>query len=165
MRDNDGIPDNKLAGRGVSAINRDVAAFTFFLFLSFGLWYINSLGKEAEADVRFPFRYVNVPSARTLVSESASNLSFSLKGPGYSLLKLKVSGDRPPVLIDLSKVSYKRVPESKNGDYYLATSSLIKSLTIQIRTGCEIIAIKPDTLWFTLTRVKPVPDPKQDREH
>lgn len=152
MNGSDGIPGRKPAKKKVRAINRDVVVFTFFLFLSFGLWYINSLGKETEGDVKYPLKYINIPKDRVLSDANPDKVNFSLKGPGYSVLKLKLSGTRPPVMIDLSKVSYKRVPESKSSDYFIITSGLAKSLTVQIRSGCEIITIKPDTLFFKLTR-------------
>lgn len=143
---------SKLTKKEVSAINSDVVVFTFFLFLSFGLWYINSLGKDTEADIKYTAKYINVPKEKIIFEETPERLNLSLKGPGYSVLKLKVSGKKPPVLIDLSKVSYKRVPESKPSYYFIVTSGLIKSLTVQIRSGCEIIAIKPDTLFFTMNK-------------
>ena len=152
MKGTDGIQDKKLTKKKVSAINSDVVVFAFFLFLSFGLWYINSLGKEVEADIKYPVKFINVPKERIISAEAPSRLNFSLKGPGYTVLKLKISGKKPPVLIDLSKVTYKRIPESKNLDYYIVTTGLVKSLTVQIRSGCEIIAIKPDTLFFSLHR-------------
>jgi hypothetical protein len=154
----DGIRSRKLTKKEVSAINRDVAVFAFFLFISFGLWYINSLGKETEADIKYPVRYINIPRERVLSDETPVRLNLSLKGPGYSVLKLKVSGNKPPVLIDLSKVSIKRVPDSKNPEYFILTSGLVKSLTVQLRSGCEIIAIKPDTLYFILNREIAKPD-------
>jgi hypothetical protein len=73
-----------------------------------------------------------------------------------------VAGKKPPVLIDLSKVTYKRVPESKNSDYFIVTAGLVKSLTVQIRSGCEIIQIKPDTLFFILNKdIKPISGKRQ----
>ena len=56
----------KLTKKGVSAINRDVVVFAFFLFLSFGFWYLNSLGKEIEADIRYPVKYINIPKDRVI---------------------------------------------------------------------------------------------------
>lgn len=160
MKGGDGILKRKLTKKEISAINRDVVVFIFFLFLSFCLWYINSLGKEMEADIRYPVKYINIPKERVIAEDTPSRLSFSLKGPGYSVLKLKVSGNKSPVLIDLSKVSYKRVPESKKSDYFIVTSGLIKSMTVQIRSGCEIISVKPDTLFFVLNKdvAKKVPE-------
>jgi hypothetical protein len=152
VKGRDGIWTGILTKKEVSAINKDVVVFVFFLILSFGFWYINSLGKEIEADIRYPVEYINMPKERVIAEDSPVRLNLSLKGPGYSVLKLKVSGSKTPVVIDLSKVNYKKVPDSKILNYFIVTSGLIKSLTVQIRSGCEIISIKPDTLFFTFNK-------------
>jgi hypothetical protein len=142
-----------LTKKEVSVINRDVVVFAFFLFLSFVFWYLNSLGKEIEAGIRYPVKYIKLPRERLIVEEPPVKLNLYLKGPGYSILKLKLSGNRTPVIIDISKVNYMRVPGSKSLSYYIVTSGLTKSLTVQLRSGCEITSIKPDTLFFTLDKV------------
>lgn len=153
MKEEEGIREDNLARKRVRVINRDVAVFVFFLFLSFILWYLNSLGKEAEAGIKYDVRYTNVPREKVITEILPSNLSIYLKGPGYSILKLKFSGKKPPVLIDISKVNYKRTPGNKALNYYIVTSGLTKSLNVQIRSGCEITSIKPDTLFFTLDKI------------
>jgi hypothetical protein len=57
------------------------------------------------------------------------------------------------LIIDISKVNYRRAPGDKALNYYIVTSGLTKSLNVQIRSGCEITSIKPDTLFFTLDKV------------
>ncbi len=141
-----------LSKKGVSDINRDVVIFTFFLFLSFIFWYLNSLGNEVEAEVWYPVKYTNLPRERVINNESQVKLNLYMKGSGTSILKLKLSGNKARVTIDMSKVSYKRVSGSKNLDYYIVTAGLTKSLGIQMRNGCEITSIKPDTLFFTLEK-------------
>jgi hypothetical protein len=141
----------KLVKKGVS-VNRDVVVFAFFLLLSFVFWYLNSLGKEIEAGVRYPVKYTNLPRERLIIDKPQAILNLYLKGPGSSILKLKLSGKKTPVAIDISKVNYKRVPGSKGFDYYIVTSGLAKSLDVQLRSGCEITSIKPDTLFFTLEK-------------
>jgi hypothetical protein len=147
------IRTERLTKKEVSVIKRDFVVFAFFLFLSFVFWYLNSLGKEIEAGIRFPVKYTNLPKERVINEVQPVKLNLFLKGPGYSILKLKVSGNRTPVIIDISKVNYTRVPESKSLNYFIVTSGLVKSLTIQLRCGCEITSIKPDTLFFTLDKI------------
>lgn len=148
-------PDTKLVPgkRNTGNLNRDVMVFAFFLFLSFIFWYFNSLGKETEAGILYPVTFINLPKERVVSNEPPVNLNLFLKGPGYSILKIKLSGNRVPVAIDISKVNYKKVPGSIDPNYYIVTSGLVKSLTIQIRSGCEITSIKPDTLFFKLEKV------------
>ena len=153
MKGTHGIWTDNLTKKKVSVINKDVVVFIFFLFLSFVFWYLNSLGKEIEAGIRYPVRYTNLPKERVINNEEAVKLNLFLKGSGYSILKLKVSGKRTPVIIDISKVNYKRVPGSKGLNYFILTSGLTKSLTVQLRSGCEITSIKPDTLFFSLDKI------------
>ncbi len=142
----------ELTNKGVGRINRDVAVFTFFLFLSFVFWYLNSLENETEAEVKYHVKYSNLPKDRVIAGKPPVLLNIYLKGKGSSLLKLKFSGNRAPVAIDISKVNYRRVQGSRELDYYIVSSGLIKSLTVQLRSGCEITSIKPDTLFFTLEK-------------
>jgi hypothetical protein len=148
-----GILAENLMKKGAKAINRDIAVFAFFLFLSFVFWYLNSLGKENEAGIRYLVKFTNIPKERIIISEQPEDLNLFLKGPGYSILKLEILGKKPPLIIDISKVSYKRYPGDKELNYYIVTSGLIRSFNVQIRSGCEITSIKPDTLFFTLDKV------------
>lgn len=142
----------ELTKKGVGRSNRDVAVFAFFLFLSFVFWYLNSLGKETEAGIKYPVQFTNLPKERIIEEKPQMWLNIYLKGKGSSIMKLKYSGDKTPVNIDISKVNYRRVPGSKNLDYYIVSSGLIKSLTVQLRSGCEVTSIKPDTIFFTLEK-------------
>jgi hypothetical protein len=144
---------NNVSKKGAGVINRDVGIFVFFLFLAFIFWYLNSLGKETEAGIKFQVKYINLPVSRILSDEHGTVLNLFLKGQGSSILKLKLSENKAPVTIDLSRVNYKRVSGTKNLDYFIVTSALTKSLAVQLGTGFEVTSIKPDTLFFTL-RVK-----------
>jgi hypothetical protein len=160
------IVSQNAAKKAKNVIRKDIVVFIFFLFLSFLLWYLNSLGKEIEAGFRFPVRYTNLPKERAIVEESSKMLNLYIKGSGYSIVKLRLTGTRMPVSIDISKVSYKRVQGSKGLNYFIITSGLVKSLSVQMRYGCEITSIKPDTLFFTLERetVKSLPEKKRSEE-
>ena len=153
MKEENDIRKETVPKKGVRVINRDVFVFTFFLLLSFAFWYINSLGKVIEAEVKYPVYYINLPKDKVIALERSEKLNLYLKGQGFSILKLKVTGPRTPVSIDISKVNYKRVPGSNNLNYYIITSGLAKSLAIQLRSDCEITAIKPDTLFFSFEKV------------
>jgi hypothetical protein len=148
-----GIRSENLVKKGARVIKRDIAVFAFFLFLSFIFWYLNSLGKEMEAGIDYKVKFTNLPKERVIADNQASHLNLFIKGPGYSVLKLKISGHNAPVIIDISKVNYKRAPGDKALNYYIITSALTKSLNVQMRSGCEITSIKPDTLFFTLGKV------------
>jgi hypothetical protein len=151
-----GIWLKKLTKKEVSLFRKDVIIFAFFLFLSFIFWYLNSLRKDIEIDIKYPVQYINPPKDRVISNDPPSKLIFSLKGPGYSIIKLKISGNRAPVVIDFSKVTYKRLPDSGLSEYYIVSSGLARNFRQQLRTDFEIISVKPDTLFFVFDKKKSV---------
>ncbi len=145
----------ELTKKKVGWINRNVIGFSFFLFLSFIFWYLNSLGKEIEAEISYPVKFINIPKDRSVVDEPSLKLNLFLKGPGYSVLKLKVLGKKSPVIIDISKVNCVKIAGSDGLDYFILTSGLTRSFSVQLRTECEITSVKPDTLFFSMNMVVP----------
>ncbi len=149
----DSIWLRKLKEKGVFRIDRDAVIFSFFLLLSFVFWYLNSLEKVVEYDIKYPVRYVNLPEERVLTEDLPSRLELFLKGPGYSILKVKLAGSHAPLVLDVSTINYRRVPGSRALSYYILTSGLIPNLRNQLRAECEISSIKPDTLFFSFDRI------------
>jgi hypothetical protein len=144
---------NKFKDKKGRGIDKNVAVFSFFLLLSFVFWYLNSLQRDVEYDIKYPVRYINLPEGRVLADELPSKLDLYLKGPGYSILKLKLSGNSSPVVLDVSTINYRRVPGSRSLSYYIITSGLITKLKNQLRAECDITSIKPDTLFFSFDRI------------
>jgi hypothetical protein len=142
----------KLVAKSFNSFKRDVVVFAFFLFLSFIFWYLNSLKKDIEIDIRYPVRYVNPPKDRIIANEVPEKLTFNIKGPGYSIIKLKLSGNRVPVVIDFTKVTYKRLPETARLEYYIISSGLIPSFKKQLNSDFQIVSIKPDTLFIVFEK-------------
>jgi hypothetical protein len=152
VREKDEKQPGSLKSKRGGTINRDLAGFAFFLFISFVFWYLNFLGKDMESSVSYPVIYAKVPANRTLISQKTEHMNLSLKGTGFSIIKLKVKGTTDPLSIDLSKANYKRVNGSREMNYYILTSGLSRILALQLSSDCEIISVKPDTLFFTMGR-------------
>jgi hypothetical protein len=146
----DDTRSGNLNRKGVSIINKNVLVFAFFLFLSFVFWYLTSLGKELETDIRYPVKYANIPKNKEIDKDLPSRLNLFIKGPGYSILKFKITGNNAPVIIDFSEVNFRHVQNSKSIDYYLVTSGLVSGFNSQLKSVCKITSIKPDTLFFSL---------------
>jgi hypothetical protein len=133
-------------------LNKELPVFAFFLLLSFVFWYLNELSKDLEGTINYPVRYINPPKERIVTGELPAKLEMDLRGPGYTILKMKLSGSRAPVVIDFSKTTPKRFP-GISPNYYLVTSGLIQSFSKQLHSDFEIIAIHPDTLFFGYDRL------------
>jgi hypothetical protein len=135
--------------RGLNKINRNVIVFAFFLLLSFVFWYLNSLGKDLQTDIRYPVKYVNIPKGKTLSAGLPSRLNLFLQGPGYSILQLKTTGNSMPLEVDFSSIKVRSDPDHKPADYYIVTSEMIKDINSQLKSECRVISVKPDTLYFS----------------
>ena len=148
----------KISLKSSSVFNRDLFVFAFFLLLAFIFWYLNALRKDIDTELRYPVRYVNPPKDMVLAKEMPSRLTFNLKGPGYSIMMLKISGNRAPVIIDFSKVSLERMPGYGPNDKYLVSSKLIPDFSKQLKSEFQIVSVKPDTLEISFEKKNP--DPK-----
>ena len=135
-----------------SIFNRDLFVFAFFLFLAFIFWYLNALRKDIDAELKYPVRYVNPPRDMVISKEMPSRLTLSLKGPGYSIIMLKFSGNRAPVVIDFSKVVLERIQGFNSSEHYIVSSRLIPDFSRQLKSEFEIVSIKPDTLEVVFER-------------
>ena len=158
MEGKTGIWFKKLTKKEVSLLNKNVVIFAFFLFLAFIFWYLNSLGKEIKSDFRYPVNFINPPKGRVISSDLPSKLSLELKGQGYSLLKLKISGNRTPLIVDFSKVTFKRIPDSKPTGYYVVSAALIPNFKKQMGNKFDVLSVKPDTIFLTFNVVENVSD-------
>ena len=148
MEKSDGIQQEKLTKKGAGLVRSDILVFAVFLFLSFIFWYLNSLGKAIQSDIKYPVKFINMPVDREL-AEAPARINLFLQGTGFSMLKLKISGKSDPAVIDLLKVPYKSVRNNKSTDYYLVTSGLVQNFNNQLKPECRITSVKPDTLFFS----------------
>ena len=160
MEGKTGIWYKKLTKKEVSLLNKNVVIFAFFLFLAFIFWYLNSLGKEIKNDFRYSVNFINPPKGRVIFGDLPSKLFLELKGQGYSLLKLKISANRAHLVVDLSKVTFKRIPDSNPGGYYILSAGLIPNFKKQMGSGFDIISVKPDTIFVIFNVVDNVSDKK-----
>jgi hypothetical protein len=106
------------------------------------------LGKDLETDIRYPVIYANVPKNKILIAET-TRLSIIVKGPGYSILKLKVFGNASPIAVDLSKVPVRHLQNERYPDCVIVTTSLIQNFSSQLKSPCKITSVKPDTLFIS----------------
>jgi hypothetical protein len=149
-----GIWFKKLTKKEVSLLNKNVVIFAFFLFLAFIFWYLNSLGKEIKSDFRYPVNFINPPKGSVISGDLPSKLSLELKGQGYSLLKRKISGSMTPLVVDLSKVTIRRIPDTSPTRYYILPAGLVANFKKQMGNGFDLLSVKPDTIFLTFSVIE-----------
>jgi hypothetical protein len=132
---------------GNKLTNRKLAVFSIFLLLSFLFWYLDALGNQIQADIKYPVTYKNIPDLIDS-AKMPQRITLLLNGTGFSILRLQFTGKSNPVTVDFSKVSYKRSNNQEEGLYYLITAGMESSFSSQIKPGCTISSVSPDTLYF-----------------
>ncbi|HNY14864.1 MAG TPA: hypothetical protein PKI12_04950 [Bacteroidales bacterium] len=152
MERNDGKRPGDLHEKGLLRINRNILIFTFFLVLTFVLWYLNSLSKELDTTISYPVVYTNLPGGETASASLPSRLDITLKGYGYSILRLKLTGSGHPVEVDFAEAGIYRDTAHNQGNYYIVTAPLINKFNVQMPTDCRIMSVKPDTLFSSFSR-------------
>jgi hypothetical protein len=160
MEGNKSIWLRLLTKKGVSPVNKNVVIFVFFLFLAFVFWYLNHLGKEIKSEFRFSVSYINSPKGREVSGDLPPKLTLEIKGQGYSLLKYKIRGNKSPLLIDLSKLTFKRIPATKPVRYFILTTGLVPGFNKQLGNGLEVLNVKPDTIFLIFKVIENIPDKK-----
>lgn len=138
--------------KGLKGIKGNILVFLLFLLLSFVFWYLNSLSKEIDTNLKYPVRYTNIPSGYSAVPNLPARLTVMLKGHGYSILRLKLSAKRHPFEIDLSKASLRHDQNRGSDAWYLITAPLITGFNTGIIQGCKVVSVKPDTVFFSLEK-------------
>lgn len=144
------IGDNKQAIKptGFNSNKGSIVAFFLFIPLSFLLWYLNALGNEIEADIKYPLTCSNVPEIFEQ-ENLPQKLTLYLEGTGYSLLKFKFGGKDKPINLDFSHINYRRYKSGNGGQYYIVTSGLMRNITEQLDPDCSISKIGPDTIFLS----------------
>jgi hypothetical protein len=144
-----GIWYKNFTKKEVRLLNKNVVIFAFFLFLAFIFWYLNSLGKEIETDIRYSVRFINLPKGRVIPGNLQLKLMLEVRGQGYSLLRHKIGVDKSSLVVDLSKTPCRRIPDSDPPVYYLLSGSLVSNFKKQIGNGFQLLAVKPDSVFVT----------------
>jgi hypothetical protein len=137
----------KLSKKEVRQLNKNIVIFAFFLFIAFVFWYINSLGKEIKGEFRFSASLINIPKGRAVTGENPLKLLLEIKGQGYTLIKYRFS-NQSNLVVDFSKVTIKRIPETAPARFFVLSSGMIPNFKKQLGNVFDIISVKPDTIFL-----------------
>ena len=126
------------------------------LGLSFLFWMLIKLSKEYTDVVQFKVNYSNLPEGKMLQEDPKANIDIIIKTFGFNLVKYHIN--KRNIDVDLSSVKRK-----KGLIYYQLANELLPQIQRQVAADVEVIAVKPDTLYFHLGKsktknVKIIPD-------
>ena len=120
--------------------SREFLIFLFFFLIACGLWMIQNINNDYEAEFSIPVRMKDAPNNIVLTSEPPSELRVRVKDKGTVLLNYMLGKSFFPV--NLSFPDYK----GQNNHVKIFASEFEKKILSQLNASSKILSIKPDTL-------------------
>lgn len=142
----------KLSEFRTKLLNRNAAVFSVFLLLSFIFWFLNALSKDISGKVKYPVRYINFPEDLALVNELPDRIEIELDGPGYSIVKTKLKGNKTPLIVDVANSGLSFHGDKGQQRSYIMSFRLRETFRQQLRADYDIVGVEPDTIAFLFDR-------------
>lgn len=144
-----------LFSKNTKSIQKKAIVFMVFLLIAFVGWLLRSLQDLYIADIRYPVKYINLPTGKMLVDPPPKQLTLRIRSDGYTILKNKLKF-KLPIKFDVSAFSSVTANVDSSSFYILthfAREKMEDDLGRQ-NSGIEIISISPDSIWFHITKIK-----------
>ncbi|MDR0394493.1 MAG: YbbR-like domain-containing protein [Tannerella sp.] len=117
---------------------KEILIFLFFLLLSFGFWFLQSLQQDYERKIELPVRYKNIPSEWILSENNPEKIDVLLKDKGMTLMYYSWKVNFLPVEISVSNLS-----RSAGHTLQVTTRTLETMVSKQLISSTSILSIEP----------------------
>ncbi|MDR3251333.1 MAG: hypothetical protein LBT42_06720 [Tannerella sp.] len=117
---------------------KEILIFLFFLLLSFGFWFLQSLQDYYERRVELPLRYKDVPSEWILSENNPQKISIAIKDRGTTLLYYSSKATFTPVEISVAKL-----PRSSDSSLFVSSRMLESAVSKQLISSTSVVSIDP----------------------
>jgi YbbR domain-containing protein len=145
IKNNSDIPGSIDTGKLRS--NKRVAVFLICLIISTVLWFLNALGKNYNAIISYPVKFVNPPENRFLSGKPPLELQLSVEGKGFLLLQHKLL-TFSPIKLDISEMIKNSTPVT--GIYNVPTQNLKNLISAEISPDLTLLFIRPEWIEIVL---------------
>ena len=112
--------------------------FLFFLLLSFGFWFLQSLQQDYERRIELPLRYKNVPQDWALSENNPKKITILLKDKGTTLMYYSWNSNFNPV-----DISVPGLPRSSEYSLNISRNLIETSISKQLISSTSILSIEP----------------------
>ncbi|MGE0078042.1 MAG: CdaR family protein [Bacteroidales bacterium] len=142
---------NIVVNREKAKLNKRLAIFLFFLFISTILWFLIKLSHEYTTDLDYPIQLVNPQKGKVIVGAPPRTLQLRVKAYGFTLLRYKFIALLNPLQINLKSAKLNR--NSDGSEYFVVMSDKFTSFVSQLSDDIVLLGVQPDTLYFNMTNV------------
>lgn len=127
-------------------VDRNSLTFLIFLGLSMFFWFLQALNKEYETELKFPIKYYNSPKGYILENELPDKIILHVKDEGFSILRYKLTNAFIPISLNIENIINRSPIKAEKSHSYIKSSEFVTSITSQLASGTNLVAISPDTL-------------------
>lgn len=124
---------------------KDFLIFLFFLVVSSTLWFMRTLRKDFDMEVRIPLEYVNQPPGYVQTLELPDYISVRVSDRGTAILGMKLGKRFSPIPVDMRDFVHRRT---------LVTSMLAEDVQLQLNSTSVIRGIYPDSIHFRMLKLE-----------
>lgn len=127
---------------------REFLIFSFFVFIAFIFWILQTLNDTYETEFTIPLRLKNVPNDVVITSDLPDNLQVTVKDKGTVLVNYMLGQSFMPINVEFE--DYKQ----KGTHVRILSTELQRKVLGQLAASTALRSVKPDTLDFIYTQGK-----------
>jgi hypothetical protein len=126
---------------------KEVPVFLFFVLLSAGFWYLQSLQQEFEIEITVPVKYKNIPEGIILAGDHPPAVVAKIRDKGIVLINYSWLNTFNPVEINIKGLLKSEQP--------VVTAKTIEyALSKQLIASTTLLAFEPQSIHITYTELQ-----------
>ncbi|MDR1746439.1 MAG: YbbR-like domain-containing protein [Tannerella sp.] len=124
----------------------EIFIFLFFVLLSAGFWYLQSLQQEYETEIVIPVKYRNLPDDIMLTGEHPQEVTAKVRDKGIVLLNYSWLNSFAPIEINLKKLF------GESGEQPVVARKVIESeISKQLMATTQLLHFEPSSIAINYT--------------
>ncbi|MDR0349874.1 MAG: YbbR-like domain-containing protein [Tannerella sp.] len=128
---------------------KEYMIFLFFVLLSLGLWYLQSLQQEYEIEIEIPVKYKNTPANMILTENNPKTIVAKIKDKGTVMLNYIWMHTFSPVEIDM-----KSAESGESQVTALSRRAIEANISRQLFSSTSLISFEPQIIQVEYTELK-----------
>lgn len=124
---------------------KDFLVFLFFLLVSASLWFIRTLRKDIDTEIKIPLVYVNMPAGYVQTLDLPEYIEVRVSDRGTSILGMLIGKRFEPIPVDMRQFVRRRT---------MVTSSLADEVQARLNTTSVIRGFYPDSIHFRMQKLE-----------
>lgn len=121
------------------ALSKDALIFLVFLVLAGIFWFVNSLDKQRETDLRIPVEYMGIPEDIEIESKLPKEVVIKVRDEGLALLQYS-KRKTVPLALDMDRRYFDK------GEFVITADQLKNRLSRYVLPTTAVLSINPDTI-------------------